>query len=212
MSTDSIFESLHRGLDTRTNILPQLLAHPALPETEDSQEIKNYLQRNRLKVDYAELFSVGQIFFFGEVHTSLAAKAEVVGFLQDFKLAGGTHLAMEMLHEDMQASLDRYYQIGDNEEEILKNLSDGWGHYGIQIPDAYLAIIKQAKQEGLQFICLDSSPKDEDNEPLLGFRRTAGRNKIWATKLAGIIKTKSFAKIIAYSGVGHLGYFQTGDS
>jgi hypothetical protein len=187
--------------------LDKIASYKISPE-DDGNKITDYLLRHRQPMRYEDIFGLSRVFFFGEKHTSIEAKREIEELLPVFQSTGGTHIAMEMLHQDGQSILDRYKLKGDNEPEVRKQLERfNWGGNTLE---SYLAILQKARALGLNIIGLDVDTDTGGNY----FQRHRNRNAAWASLLAGIIEANPNSKVLALSGRSglHLGYNTFRDS
>ena len=136
--------------------------------------------------------------FLGDRHQQFNISEYIASAMPDFKKAGVNKFYMEMIPEEMQPVIDRYYEKGDNEEEIIKSLKKGWD-YGEGASQKYFNIIKAAKENGIKLYGID---EPRGYKPLPHeHSRLERSNPKWARVINN--NTKPGDKYIIFGGGGH---------
>ncbi len=183
-----------------------VLGIPSIDPSSQYSGIMSFLDTTPLPVDYSTLFSIDKVLFFGEVHSNRSPKDEVAGRMKLLRNAGVTHLAMEMLLERMQPAIDRYYEVGNNKEELLAHFRKKWD-CGPGIPEKYLELIDAAKSCGIKIVGLDIDFSENDTRPKT--EQIADQNTNWANVIFNTLQENPDTKVLVYCGSGHVGYSQT---
>jgi len=171
-------------------------------------EVQDYIGRNQVDIYYASLFQTERVIFLGERHTTISDKQELVDNLSLMRNAGLTHLAFEMFSASMQGAIDRYYQSGDNRNEIFSYLQDHWGDKGEGVAEKYMEIVDTAKNLGIKIIAIDiDSDEYQSKNPSETWVK---RNRQWAKLIAEKLEDGE-AKVLVYHGSGHAGYYPVDD-
>lgn len=136
--------------------------------------------------------------FLGDAHGCVNIQEFLVNQMPELKKAGVNNFYMEMFDADDQAMIDKYYEKGDNEQEIVNYLKVGWEKTDGSA-QRYFNIIKTAKENGIKVYGID-----EPTETYLGqsqSKRLERANPFWAN----VIKehTETSDKYIIYGGSGH---------
>lgn len=177
----------------------QLVGIPGLPDDAQPSDIQTYLAQQRGTIEYGTLYKVVPVVFFGEGHSNISAKNELIENITTLKKAGLTHLAMEMFPKALQVEIDRYYLSVKNRETLLRHLQEHWNH-GEGTPEKYLAIVDAAKIEGIKVIGIDNTSVEQGQAGIVE------QNREWAKTIASIIAKQQGAKLAVYGGLGHIVY------
>lgn len=105
---------------------------------------------------------------------------------------------MEMIPAEKQPMIDRYYEKGDNEKEIVDYLEQGWSQREGSAQQ-YFNIIKSAKENGIKVYGIDE-PAEVDLKSDRADRLTRS-NPEWASVITK--NTKAGDKYIIFGGYGH---------
>ncbi len=161
---------------------------------------KEYLQKTTQPIDWRSLPSA-QVTFFGENHTKSAIRGELVKHMSDLRSAGVTHLATEMLRQEVQPLLDQYMAQGGArlEEKLLgvlrANISSSFH------PESYFEMLRAAKKNGMKLIAANAPPY---GHPLREGKNKIPQDQYCAQMLDDICRTEPNAKIVALWGALHV--------
>lgn len=136
--------------------------------------------------------------FLGDSHGDCNIQEFLAKEMPEFKKAGVNKFYMEMIPADMQSMIDRYYEKGDNEKEIVNYLKQGWEKVDGSA-QKYFNIIKAAKDNGIKVYGIDEPLKIAMTETQLN--RTDRTNPQWAKIVTN--NTKPDDKYIMFGGLAH---------
>jgi hypothetical protein len=161
----------------------------------------NFIKNNKREVDYSEIFGKAQVICLCEIHTYISYKDEVISNLAEFKRAGATHVAFEMLPENKQDVIDQYAKGEANKEEVRDLLSD-WKTHGHRAVDKYLEMVDACKSAGMKVIGVGRSYSEELDSTELVHKR----NNDWAFTINDVLEAEKSSKVVLFCGQAHCGY------
>jgi hypothetical protein len=151
-----------------------------------------------------ELCQTEKICTVGEDHTDLGAKEYFTSHIDGLARKGYKLFGLEMVKQSDQALLDRYIQDGIGREELLSQNVLGGFDYAQSGPKHYLMMLDAIREhnqrtgENLKVFAMDIEYSDPT-------QAMAERNQRWAQKIDQMLKENPEAKVVTYSGKGHIG-------
>lgn len=118
----------------------------------------NFIQSQKKPVDYSEIMGSTRAVYFGETHSHLTPKYEMVDYMPDFANLGFTHFGMESFNVDFQSALSTYFDTGNGYEDILRDLQQS-----SPVGEYYIPIVESARKNRLRILALDLR-RDRKNE------------------------------------------------
>ena len=171
-------------------------------------EVREFIYRNHPNIDYASLFENQRVVFFGEQHTLVSPKDDFLAGIAEMASAGVTHIGYEFLPVSMQSEIDRFYEKGDNREQLLKHFNEG-KIYDEQCAERYMQIVETAKANGIKVVALDFEADTVQRQEIS--HTFNGRNQQWAKLMSDILNSDPNSKIAVYCGGAHAGYYPVDD-
>ncbi len=181
----------------------------------DLKPLTAYVRANARTLDWAAVVSGPErIVYLGETHGTVPLLEELGRRMADFKAAGITHLAVEMVARDRQASLDAFAAgKPDGEAALARALREEWGW----TPEAYLELLRAARDAGLKLAALDlpyevrhaiSARCDRGADPK-GYCRLKdefceGRDCEMSGRLARLLDADPKARVLVLAGEMHV--------
>ncbi len=170
-------------------------------------DLTTLLHRELKSIELSSLFAFDRVVFFGEYHSVVAPKDEIIRNLDNFRQVGVTHLAMEMIPESMQPIIDRYYEANEDRDSLLTHLREKWDYYSKgRISEKYLEMVDTAKSCGVKVVGLDIDLLESDPRPKADL--ITDQNTHWARVIYDLLQKNRDAKVLVYCGGGHIGYSQ----
>lgn len=141
--------------------------------------------------------------FLGDSHGDYNIVEFLTEKMPEFKKAGINKFYMEMIEADSQVMIDRYYEKGDNENEIVEHFKNNGWEKTKGTAQNYFNLIKAAKENGIKVYGIDESNESFMKGGLSGSGpdRLTRSNPLWTS----VIKehTTPGDKYIVYGGLGH---------
>lgn len=113
------------------------------------------IKEKAVHLNWAALISnSAPVVYVGEDHKDTNVKLELAGLLS--KKTGFTHVAFEAIADKHQSLLNRYFETGQGQDEIL-NILGNWGNSDHR---SYWELLKAAKRTGVRPIALGYFPRE----------------------------------------------------
>ncbi len=191
-------------------------AEPAGDEFSDFSynALSGYVKNHSEPLDWKKLLGGNEsVIYIGEIHPNEAIKRELAEHVGDFKEAGITHLALEMLPDDKQPALDSFCKSGTCGQKILSSLTEEWGW----VPDSYMGLIEAARKAGLKLAALDTphSIQKKNDERVaeggdcadacsMGNSSCEGRDCRMAANIEKVLSKDPKARVLVLAGSFHV--------
>jgi hypothetical protein len=169
-----------------------------MPSDAGVDDVAECMADSMESVDYSRIWKKDiPVMFVGERHTDLADKDEIIRQLTDLKKQGMTHLAMEMLEEQHQETINGYIK-GIVEREEIVSLLKFWDK-GPGIVEKYIEMIDAAKSNGIKVVAIEIPMQSHS-------LFSEERDKNWARVIKNIVSSDQDARIMVFCGSGHAAY------
>lgn len=145
----------------------------------------------------ARIYNANPGIFIGDRHGEYNCSEFVSSLIPSLKAQGVTVLFMEMFPSDKQPLLDRYFKVGDNEQQLLAHLQRYWEKTPLA-PEKYLQIIRTAKANGIRVVGIDCEHT--------GQNRLETSNPHWVGVIKNNLKSTT-TKYVIFGGYAHAGNY-----
>lgn len=140
------------------------------------------------------LLNVNPGIFIGDSHADFNCSEFMASKMAFFKQQGVTLFFVEMFGADAQPMLDRYFEKGDNAEELVSYLQERGWEKRPGMTRKYFEIVQAANQNGIRTVGIDNEAS--------GNRRLENSNPHWM-RVINDYTSNSNNKFVVFGGYGH---------
>ena len=140
------------------------------------------------------LLNVNPGVFIGDSHTDFNCSEFMTSKMAFLKQQGVTLFFMEMFGSEAQPKLDRYFEKGDNGEELVSYLQKRGWEKRPGMAKKYFEIVRAARENGIKIIGIDNNAA--------GKNRLEKSNPHWV-KVISNYTSNNHTKYVVFGGQGH---------